>query len=203
MLFAIKRFGALRFTLIVIIFGAIALAMSPLALSQDAVPSSVPAASRQRVYVMRAVVTGYDTCGKCCGKYAGGKKTAIGRNALVNDGAASAPELIPYRSRIYVPGLALNPVRVVDDTGIGMRRHARAHRQLQFDVRFPTHAMAASFGRRVIDVYVMPDRPNAAQLDFFEEEHRFAYDLGTFDPENPLSSFLEARNSYALALLTQ
>ncbi|RLC34614.1 hypothetical protein DRH14_02510, partial [Candidatus Shapirobacteria bacterium] len=65
-------------------------------------PSS-PARQKQYIWI-RALVTAYDPGPCCCGPHADGK-TAIGDDAYEEDGCAVDPRAIPYRTRIFIPGV--------------------------------------------------------------------------------------------------
>lgn len=128
------------------------------------VVSTIPAT---KVYSVRAKLTSYCTCRICCGRFSGKNKTATGTDARKPNGVAAAPQLVPFGSRVYIPGLRVNQYRNVDDTGGGMRRMARRG-VVQFDVRASSHAEAKRFGTRYQDVLVILDDPTKAQCDFFD-----------------------------------
>jgi len=99
---------------------------------------------------VRAVVTAYCPCRKCCGKYADGK-TATGRSAYL-PGCAVDPKRVRYGSTIRIPPVNGFPAFsvVADDTGSAMRRSKRIH----IDLRFKTHAEALRFGRNNVWVRI-------------------------------------------------
>ncbi len=140
-----------------------------------------------KVYKVRAKLTSYCTCSICCEKWSGGKKTATGTDARKPNGVAAAPQLVPFGSRVFIPGLKTNPIRNVDDTGGGMRKMARQG-IVQFDIRARTHAEALRFGKRFQDVYVILDEPSPDQCAFFDQN---ALSWWTFDYDESISSVFE------------
>lgn len=103
--------------------------------------------------VIRMKVTAYCLCKICCGKWAdfSERKTSIGDNARKYDGVAADPNLLPYRTRLEIPGLG---VKEVDDTGGGMRQSAKKG-IYHIDVRMPSHEAALRWGIRWLDVVVL------------------------------------------------
>lgn len=102
-------------------------------------------------------VTAYCTCEKCCGEFAlrqaqGKRTTALGDDATVYDGVAADPKLLPYRTRLRIPGVA--DVKEVDDTGGGMRRDAKRG-ITHIDVRMKSHAEARRWGVKWLEVKVL------------------------------------------------
>lgn len=148
----------------------------------------------ENVYVMPAKVTAYCTCKVCCGRYSAGKRTALGTDARKAIGVAASQQLVPFRSHVYIPGLRYHPLRIVDDTGGGMRKMARKG-ILQFDVRFTSHKAARAFGVHWMDVYVMLNEPDPAQEAFFMENALFAV---TATSAEPSLAFEGARFRYAM-----
>jgi len=100
--------------------------------------------------VKRMKVTAYCPCEKCCGKYSDGL-TAIGRNAKTTLGVAADPKLLPYGTKLEIPGIG---VRKVDDTGGAMRQSAKKG-IYHIDVRFHNHEQALNFGVRWLNVKVL------------------------------------------------
>ena len=94
-------------------------------------------------------VTAYCPCSKCCGKDADGK-TSIGRNAKKTLGVAAAPKLLPYGTKLDIPGIG---TRTVDDTGGAMRQSAKKG-IWHIDVRMHSHTKARTFGVKWLDVKV-------------------------------------------------
>lgn len=100
---------------------------------------------------VRMMVTGYCPCKTCCGPQAHGV-TSTGDNAWVLNGVAADPQLLPYRTRLRIPGVG---IREVDDTGGGMRRSAKK-RVTHIDVRFASHKEAKRFGRKWLKIKITP-----------------------------------------------
>ncbi len=86
-------------------------------------------------------LTAYCPCEKCCGDDANGK-TSIGRDAWKTYGVAADPKLLPYGTRLDIPGIG---IRIVDDTGGAMRQSAKKG-IWHIDIRFHTHKEADEFG---------------------------------------------------------
>ncbi|MBM3251002.1 MAG: hypothetical protein FJZ07_02095 [Candidatus Nealsonbacteria bacterium] len=101
-----------------------------------------------RVEMMK--VTAYCPCEKCCGKYADGK-TAIGKDARTTKGVAADPGLLPYGTRLNIPGKG---ILTVDDTGGAMRRSAR-NGIYHIDVRFHDHKKALNWGVQQLTVEIL------------------------------------------------
>ena len=90
------------------------------------------------------LVTAYCPCRACCGKTDG--ITASGRRAMAGHTVAVDPSYIPLGARLLIQGLG---ERVAEDIGGAIRgRH--------LDVFFPTHAEAVAFGRRWMQVRLIP-----------------------------------------------
>ncbi len=102
-----------------------------------------------------AKVTAYDPTERCCGDSADGR-TSLGDDAWVMDGVATAPEAIPYRTRLWVPGVGW---REVDDTGSAMRR-AWKKGQYLVDLRVPYYGQARRWGVRRLTLHLY--RPEGA-----------------------------------------
>ncbi len=86
-------------------------------------------------------VTGYCPCKKCCGKWAdvsGKRVTAIGHDAFVCNGVAADPKLLPYHTKLDIPGIG---IREVHDTGSAMRQDTERG-ICHIDVRFKSHEKA-------------------------------------------------------------
>ncbi len=71
-------------------------------------------------------------------------------------GIASDPKLIPYGSRVSVPGYALKWANV-DDTGAAMRKAGRKG-VVHIDVRFGTEKEAIKWGRQKLKIKVIYGR---------------------------------------------
>jgi len=100
--------------------------------------------------VIRMMVTAYCPCRICCGKDADGK-TSTGKDAFKTLGVAAEPKLLPYGTKLEIPGVG---VRVVDDTGGAMRQDAEKG-IYHIDLRFPNHKEARKFGVRWLDVKII------------------------------------------------
>lgn len=96
-------------------------------------------------------VTAYCPCEKCCGTWAANGKTATGRDARKTVGVAADPKLLPYRTRLEIPGIG---VREVDDTGGAMRQSAKKG-VYHIDLRMQTHAKAKQWGVRWLKVKIL------------------------------------------------
>jgi 3D (Asp-Asp-Asp) domain-containing protein len=96
-------------------------------------------------------VTAYCCCKICCEKFSGGGKTSIGDNANIFDGVAADPKLLPYRTKLEIPGIG---IREVDDTGGAMRQDAKRG-IYHIDVRMASHQEARKFGVQWLDVKVL------------------------------------------------
>lgn len=95
-------------------------------------------------------VTAYCPCEKCCGKYADGF-TSTGKNAKKTIGVAADPKLLPYGTRLNIPGLG---VLSVDDTGGAMRQSAKKG-IYHIDIRFPNHQEALNWGVKNLSVEIL------------------------------------------------
>jgi 3D (Asp-Asp-Asp) domain-containing protein len=93
-------------------------------------------------------VTAYCPCTKCCGPHASGT-TASGKSVDYNTGrfVAADTALLPFGSKVIVPGYTQGPVEVID--------RGSAIKGNRLDVFFPTHEQAMSWGRQWIPVTVL------------------------------------------------
>ena len=112
-------------------------------------PAGRVASAQEEVKTIRMKVTAYDCCLKCCGKT--DAVTSIGDDGKVCDGVAADPKLLPYRTKLDIPGVG---IREVDDTGGAMRKDAKKG-ITHIDVRMATHAEALKFGVQWLDVKVL------------------------------------------------
>lgn len=152
------------------------------------------------VFRVRAKLTGYDACYRCCNKTDG--ITAMRTNGFKPTGVAAANSLVPLGSYVFIEGLPENQMRLVDDTGGGMRQLARKG-YLQFDVRFgdrqkhrkSPHQRALEFGTRWTEVYVYIKNPTPEQKAFFSKNAVFAWSAPTLSPEEAFSG---AFDQYAM-----
>jgi len=112
---------------------------------QDASPTP-----EKRTILMK--VTAYCLCRKCCGKWAliprEKRKTAAGDNPFIFDGVAAAPKLLPYRTKLRIPGVG---VKEVDDTGGAMRKSAKGG-VYHVDIRMESHKQALEWGVKWLNV---------------------------------------------------
>jgi 3D (Asp-Asp-Asp) domain-containing protein len=95
-------------------------------------------------------VTAYCPCKKCCGKNARGI-TASGLRVTHNAGlfVAADANLFPFHTNLQIPGYANGKeVPVLDRGGAIKGNH--------LDVFFPTHQEAKEWGRRMIEVTIVP-----------------------------------------------
>lgn len=116
----------------------------------------------------KAIVTAYSPHSKSCGKWSKIGKTSTGvcvRSSDPNDvyGIAADPKMIPYGTKIYVPGyyeklqnnknLIPTEMNEVDDTGGAMRKAARRG-ILHIDIRFRTESEAQRWGSREMMIFI-------------------------------------------------
>jgi len=119
---------------------------------------------QEKIKVIRMKVTGYCPCKICCGKFADGF-TSTGKNAWRTDGVAADLRILPYGTKLVIPGIG---IRVVDDTGDDMRRSAKmgiCHIDVRFrlpdgtedcpEERKKCHQRAREFGVQWKDVVVL------------------------------------------------
>jgi 3D (Asp-Asp-Asp) domain-containing protein len=121
----------------------------PVALTQSVTAAPVVGSSRHRVRVIQMEVTAYCPCVKCCGKGAHGV-TASGKPVTFNRGrfAAADTDLLPFETRIQIPGYnGGKPIEVIDRGG-AIKGH-------KLDVFFPTHKQALEWGRRTLQITVL------------------------------------------------
>lgn len=97
-----------------------------------------------------AKLTAYEPTSKSCGIYANGK-TSIGQNAWNMDGVAVDPRVIPYGTKIWIPGVGF---READDTGSAMRQSWSHQRQVHIDIRMPYYYQAREWGVQHRTVYL-------------------------------------------------
>jgi 3D (Asp-Asp-Asp) domain-containing protein len=100
---------------------------------------------------IRAVVTAYCPCRRCCGRFADGR-TSTGTTAW-RPGIAADPSVLPYGTVLEVPGYG---IATVDDTGGAMRRHWSRDGIIHIDVRTTYHWQARQWGRRNMEIRVLP-----------------------------------------------
>ena len=104
--------------------------------------------SRPRKILME--VTAYCPCKKCCGKNARGV-TASGFHVSHNDGlfVAADTTLLPFHTKLLIPGYGDGKAVPVLDRGGAIKGN-------RLDVFFPTHEQALKWGRRRVEVTVIP-----------------------------------------------
>ena len=102
------------------------------------------------VRVVKMKCTGYCVCTKCCGPNACGL-TSTGKDARKTMGIAADPKLLPYKTKLNVPGIG---VMTVDDTGGAMRQDAKKG-ICHIDIRFASHEDALKFGVKWLDVKIV------------------------------------------------
>ncbi len=99
--------------------------------------------------VIKATVTAYCPCWRCCGKFANGLTST--RTSAWHKGIASDPTIIPYGTKIFIPGYG---VAKVDDTGIAMRNSWRHHGIIHLDIRFKYHWQARQWGSKLMTLKI-------------------------------------------------
>lgn len=108
-------------------------------------------AARRPEKVVQMTVTAYDGCERCCGAWSAGGITSTGKKASICDGVAADPRLLPYGTRLEIPGIG---IRVVDDTGGAMRKDGKKG-VYHIDVRMKTHQEALNWGRKNLAVRIL------------------------------------------------
>lgn len=131
-------------------------------------PKETPKPVEPRGRWRTAIVTAYSPHAKSCGKWSKLGKTSTGVYVRSDDpddvyGIAADPKMVPYGTKIYVPGYfeklqnnkTLIPTEMtgVDDTGGAMRKSARKG-ILHIDVRFRTQTEAERWGVREMEVFI-------------------------------------------------
>ncbi len=131
--------------------------VAPRLVAQSATPAAgkiaAPEAPEHRAehVAVRMLVTAYCTCDICCGSWSKFARTATGKDGRRYDGVAADPKLLPYHTRLDIPGVGL---REVDDTGGAMRQDAKRG-ITHIDVRMASHSEARRFGVKWLDVKVL------------------------------------------------
>lgn len=98
---------------------------------------------------VRALVTAYCPCARCCGRHANGR-TSIGTTAW-RPGMAADPRAVPYGTLVEVPGYGTYPI---DDTGGAMRQSWRRRGVIHIDIRMTYHWQAREWGRRYMTIRI-------------------------------------------------
>ncbi len=100
-----------------------------------------------------ATVTAYDApCEICCPHCTGLTSTGL-KVSEHPYGIAADPKLLPYGTRVRIPGFSDGFLKV-DDTGGAMRQAAKRG-ELLLDLRMPSHETARAWGRRSFWVEVL------------------------------------------------
>lgn len=98
---------------------------------------------------VRALVTAYCPCSRCCGRHANGR-TSLGTTAW-RPGMAADPRAVPYGTLVDVPGYG---AYAIDDTGGAMRQSWRRRGVIHIDIRKTYHWQAREWGRRYMTVRI-------------------------------------------------
>lgn len=102
---------------------------------------------------VRMTVTAYCPCPICCGRWSGGGLTASGKPITSNRGRfVAADRSLPFGTQVKVPGYHGGAAVPVLDRG-GLIKGNR------LDLFMPTHAQARAWGRRNLEVVVIPPPP--------------------------------------------
>lgn len=99
--------------------------------------------SRKYVFwkTIKCKLTAYTPDARSCGNWADGFTSKMD-NAYRFDGVAASPDVIPYRTGVYIPGVG---IKEVDDTGGAMRQAAKKG-FYHIDIRFKSNEEAEKFG---------------------------------------------------------
>ena len=120
-------------------------------------PTPLPAVVRESTSQWRTVrmrVTAYCPCSVCCGPLAEGR-TANGRVIRRGDRFVAAPKHYPFGTEIIVPQYnRAQPIKVLDRGG--------AITGNRLDLFFPSHAKAAKWGVKYLNVKVKTNRQQEA-----------------------------------------
>ena len=120
----------------------------PVLTSETKKPGPTP--HQIQVQTVKMKVTAYCPCEKCCGKFADGF-TSIGHDAWKTLGVAADPKLLPYGTKLNIPGVG---IRTTDDTGGAMRQSTKKG-ICHIDVRFHSHAEAKQWGVKWLEVKII------------------------------------------------
>lgn len=102
-----------------------------------------------RFVAVKMKVTAYDADRRCTDGWSKQKRTSTGKDAKILDGVAADPKLLPYGTKLVVPGFG---EKIVDDTGGAMRQSAK-NGVYHIDIRLGSHKEAERFGIRWMTVY--------------------------------------------------
>ncbi len=113
-------------------------------------PVETPAAPSVRTIRLR--VTAYCPCLKCCGRWSGKGLTASGAPITSNGGlfVAADTNLLPFKTRVRVPGYANGQWVPVLDRGGAIRGH-------RMEVFFHSHQVARQWGVQWLTVEVLQE----------------------------------------------
>jgi 3D (Asp-Asp-Asp) domain-containing protein len=118
----------------------------PVSLGVGAEPVALAKTDRHQPRVLWMDVTAYCPCKKCCGHGAHGV-TASGHSVAFDGGrfAAADTDVLPFGTKIRVPGYHNEKAIQVIDRGSAIRGH-------KLDVFFPDHEQAMQWGHRGVQV---------------------------------------------------
>lgn len=114
-------------------------------------PQKPQVASKPVSRVVRAKVTSYCPCERCCRRMTG--LTSTQTNAW-QPGVAVAPGAIPYGSLVRVPGYDRAVWAVADDTGAAMRNSWNKYGEIHVDVRMTYHWQARDWGTQYLTIEI-------------------------------------------------
>ena len=118
--------------------------------------SSMPVRVERKVRTMQVVVRAYCPCKRCCGVRARGL-TKTETNAW-RPGLAVSPRVIPYGTKVIVPGYNDEEPVVADDTGpntIGTEEG-----RPKIEVRTVFHWQARNWGRQLLTITIVEEVAN-------------------------------------------
>lgn len=99
---------------------------------------------------VKAKITAYVPITERHGKYNDGK-TALGDDATKLDGVAVDPDVIPYRTHIFIPGVGM---KEADDTGAAMRNSDK----LLIDLRVKNTEIAREWGVKYRHIFIQVNK---------------------------------------------
>ncbi len=114
------------------------------------VPPKIKKVNSPSCRIIKMKATAYYPGKECYGKFADGK-TAIGRDAWKTFGVAADPKLLPYGTKLEIPGVG---IRIVDDTGGAMRQSAKKG-IYHIDIRMHSYQEAKNFGVKWLNVKIL------------------------------------------------
>ena len=108
----------------------------------------LPSATKSIICTLTAYTAGYESTGKWPGEK-GYDITSTGQKAIQGLSIAVDPQVIPYGTPVYIPGLGL---RIADDTGGAISGH-------RIDVFYNRVKTALDFGvRKNVMIYLLPKK---------------------------------------------